>query len=440
MVNWAYPYVYSRAKGILSRLLSSAQVEEILRGDISTLLQVLLNTSYRDITTTFIGSKSVMEAKSSITYSEIMGFEHAARENLFKRLETLITRRTKVPPECMTLVSLEFEKFELENIKQVLKILHHVETEGEDVSDIARKHFFKIVQQLETEGGELPEGVKKSSMTTTLNQLKTEGGEEGEKDQKKSYMPVFFPLEYYEVPEDLKKFFIPTFYPLEYYENLLELGSISRAIEAIKDKRLKKELLKVYKDYKRTREYSVLESAMDTVIYRDLRNLIKYSGGDYGMNYPDKFQLYRLVSQEIDLVNMVIIMRCLLTGMDSSDYIIPANFALQDKFSSVLNSETVTEALTILARTPYKHIVDQIESNDDREALYEFEILSKRYMVKRIKSSLSVSPLSMMCVYCFLELGYYELKDIITLLIGKLNKLDPATIKSKLILIDLDGG
>ncbi len=444
MVNWAYPYVYSRAKGILSRLLSSAQVEEILRGDISTLLQVLLNTSYRDITTTFIGSKSVMEAKSSITYSEIMGFEHAARENLFKRLETLITRRTKVPPECMTLVSLEFEKFELENIKQVLKILHHVETEGEDVSDLAKKHFFKIVQHLEIEGEELPEGVTKSSIATTLNHPETEeekekGEEEEEKDVRRPFIPVFFPLEYYEVPEDLKKFFISMFYPLEYYENFLELGSIARVIEAIKDKRIKKELLKVYKDYQRKREYSVLETMLDNVIYRDLRNLVRYFGGANGLGNRDKFQLYRLVSKEIDLINIIIMLRCILSDMDASDYIIPANFALHDKFSSILTSETVTDALNILARTPYRHIVDQIESNDEREALYEFEILSKRYMVKTIKRGLSVSPLGMTCVYGLLELGYYELKDIITLLVGKLNDLDPATIKSKLILIGLDG-
>lgn len=439
MANWSYPYVYTRAKGFLRKLMSSTQVEEILRGDISTLLQILLNTSYKDVATSFLGSKSSMEAKSSITDREIMDFEHAAKEKLFKWLETVITRRTKVPPECMRLVNLEFEKIEAENIKQVLKILHHAETEGEEVADIARKHYLKILHRAETEGEKVTEDLKKSSIPTLFHQVKTEGKKVTE-DLKKPYIPVFFPLEYYEVPEDLKKYFIPIFYPLEYYENLLELGSIARAIEAIKDKKIKKELLKVYKDYKRTREYSVLENAIDTAIYRDLRNLIKCSNGGYGTGHTDQFQLYRLVSQEIDLVNMVIIMRCLLTGMDSSDYIIPANFALQDKFSSILNSETVTEALTILARTPYKHIVEQIESNDEHKALYEFEILSKRYMVKRIKSSLSVSPLSMTCVYCFLELGYYELKDIITLLIGKLNKLDPETIKSKLILIDLDGG
>ncbi|MFX0162711.1 MAG: V-type ATPase subunit [Candidatus Hodarchaeota archaeon] len=358
-VHWTYPYIYSRARGFLSRMLSPSQVEEILRSDITTFLQVLLNTSYKDVV-----------ASSSQSEFSIVDFEHAARKELLNRLETLITC---IPKDAMRVVNLEFKKFEARNIKQALRILHLVETEGE------------------------------------------------------------------EVPEELKKFFIPVFYSPEYYERFLDLESIARAIEIIRDARLRKALLEVYEDYKRKGEYSILETKIDTTIYRDLRNVVKYWGVGSNAGDADRFQIYRLVSEEIDLVNTAIVMRCFLAGVDFTDYLIPANFALGDEFCSILAAETVTEVLNILARTPYRHIVERIGSVDERDALHEFELLSKRYIVKRIKSSLYTSPFSVICFYCFLELELQELEDIMTLFVGKFSGLDSEVIKSNLILLGLDG-
>lgn len=356
MVNWSYPYIYARARGILSTILSPSQVEDILRSDITTFLQLLLNTSYSDVAATFSGPEF-----------SIVDFEHAAREKMLKRLYGTCIG---VPPEVKNLVNIEFKKFEALNIKQALRVLHLVETEEA------------------------------------------------------------------EVPEELKKFFIPIFYPPEYYENMLELGSIARAIEVIRDLRLKNTLSSVYEDYKRAGEPSILEGVIDTLIYSDLRNLLKYGGAG---SWADRFQIYRLVSEGIDLLNMSIVMRCLLVGMDFSDYLIPANFALGDDFCSILASETVTEVLAILGRSPYKEIVEQIVSGDERDASYEFEFLSKRYIAKMTKSLFYMSPLSIMSVYGFLELELYEIQDIMTLFVGKLNELDPEDIKSNLIMLGLNG-
>ena len=359
MAPWAYPYIYARARGILSRMLSPSQVEDILRSDATTFLQVLLNTSYNNVAASFSGSEF-----------SIVDFEHAAREEMINRLDTITTC---IPPDIMRLVNLEFKKYEALNIKQGLRILHLAETEGE------------------------------------------------------------------KPPEELKKLFIPVFYPPEYYERFLELGSVARAIEVIRDTRLRNALLGVYEDYKRTKEYSLMEAVIDTTIYGDLRNMVKYWGVGSGAGGADRFQIYRLISEEIDLVNMSIIMRCLLNGMDFSDYIIAANFALGDDFCTILATETVTEVLTILGRTPYRHIAEQIVSGDERDGLYEFELLSKRYIAKKVKSSFYMSPLSIACVYGFLELSLYEIEDIMTLFVGKVNNLDSEVIKSNLILLGLDG-
>lgn len=357
MTHWTYPYVYARARGFLSRMLSPSQIEDILRGDINAFKQLLLSTSYSNVATNFAGSEF-----------SIVDFERTARQEMLKRLTTF-TRG--IPRYAMPLVNVEFKQFEARNIKQALRVLHLVETEEEEVS------------------------------------------------------------------EELKKFFVPVFYPLEYYERFLELGSITRAIDVIRDRRLKNALIEVYEDYKRTREYSLLEAAIDVIIYSDLRNLAKYLGVGSGAGDPNRFQMYRLVSEKIDLVNLITIMRCILASIDFSDYLIPANFALGDEFCSILGMETVTEVLSILSRSPYREVVDQIVSGDERDALYEFEILSKRYMAKRVKSSFYVSPLSLMCFYGFLELSLYELADIMTLYVGKLNDLDPDTIKSNLTLLAL---
>lgn len=235
--------------------------------------------------------------------------------------------------------------------------------------------------------------------------------------------------------DDVLKYIFPIKgHNLENFSPLLRENTVKTAIEMIKDTKLKKALSEAYPEYHASDNLLILEVVLDQVVYHRLwEEALKWKAHKLFRLNP-KFHIKNLVGTEIDLMNMLVTLRCLSLGINPERYLIPIYYRICTRHFP-LKSESFEDALVTFLQCPiYGHLFKDLTEKEPFEIVSALETTFPRYYVRLCRDFFNGLPYHCALLYCFLVLKLYEINDLKLVLIGKLEGISPIKIQDHLIL------
>jgi len=213
-------------------------------------------------------------------------------------------------------------------------------------------------------------------------------------------------------------------------KRILATGSVPRVVEFVEED-LREAILSYMAVFRRTGSTVPIESVIDkyaiTRIWDSLRRLDNY----------DRKIVARLIGIETDTVNIMTVLRAKRIGMEAIDIeglIIPAYYwVTEDVLVQAARAPSLSEAMKRLAETPYKEIVPTLSEEAER-ALFTIEIEFKRRLALESTMVFQGSWFHVGILLGFLNLKFYEINDLVTIINGKAEGVDIRNIRKALIL------
>lgn len=154
-----------------------------------------------------------------------------------------------------------------------------------------------------------------------------------------------------------------------------------------------------------------------------------------GLGGIDRKNAQMLVGCEIDAMNMTILVRSLYLGVSQEitrSFLIPIRFRIGNELDSALGSSNPFEAMRTLSRGPYRIDSEIISESEISKSTQPWELALRR-MVARESSSIFLGyPLQVAIPLAFLNLKFFEIGDIRTILVGKKAEAVASAITSNL--------
>lgn len=221
-------------------------------------------------------------------------------------------------------------------------------------------------------------------------------------------------------------------FDVEVCANLLKKRELREVIEVVKETKLKMKLLESMEKSTRLHSSLPLECVIDKYCFAVLWELANQLKG------WDKQPVIRILGMEIDLTNINILIRTKSMGLDISttkSLLIPIRYRLGLEFESSLNMLTALDALRTLATGYYSNpLLDIISICEGEETILPVELALKRYYLRENLKVFGGYPFHVGTLLAYLNLKYYEVRDIRAVIVGKFNRLPPEKIKDVLIL------
>lgn len=212
-------------------------------------------------------------------------------------------------------------------------------------------------------------------------------------------------------------------------EELLRAKDLNRAILSIEDEELQRKLIVASEKSKEYGSAFPLEAAIDKHAFMLMSTGIKK------LPKLDKEWVARLFGIETDLRNIILLVRSYLLKVGLDDYkeyiMLPFFYKVSSDLLIKLLTSPSTEALAqaVSAQTSYGKFL--LRAGLDPAAL---EREAQRYMIDEYRKVFMQSPFHMGFIYSFLNLVYLELKNLITISVGKHERLPSETIAERLIM------
>ena len=215
------------------------------------------------------------------------------------------------------------------------------------------------------------------------------------------------------------------------FGKLLDSQSIVQLIEEVQDRSLKAALTKAFPAYESTHSTVPLESALDKVLYKLLWLLIKKRLGQI-----DRTHAQDLIGVRVDLSNMVVALRWKQLGLSPAvlEFLIkPVKHKLGLNLDEMSKARTVGELLNTFASTGYKEVVQQARELYEKEPdLTQVESLADRYIAHRSFREFTGYSFHIGIALAYLNLKFYELRNIKAVIIGKFEKIPIQKIRNVL--------
>ncbi|MEM4700007.1 MAG: V-type ATPase subunit [Candidatus Nezhaarchaeales archaeon] len=209
---------------------------------------------------------------------------------------------------------------------------------------------------------------------------------------------------------------------------LLGAKDLIRAILLIEDEELQKKLLMASEKVKEYGSTLPLEAAIDKHAYMSM------SMGIEKLPELDREWITKLFGTEIDLKNVVLLVRSYLLKVGLEDYkeyiMIPFFYRVEsDDLIKLLASPTIDALIQALAsQVHYGGLL--LKAGRDPATM---EREAQRYMVDEYRKVFMQNPFHMGFIYAFLNLAYLELKNLIAIIVGKHERLPSETIAELLV-------
>lgn len=145
----------------------------------------------------------------------------------------------------------------------------------------------------------------------------------------------------------------------------------------------------------------------------------------------------RLIGLEIDVRNLSWLVRLKfyygLPVGELGDYMIPGGGALKkDKLKRAFASETIRDVFISALDRSFAFAVELIKNEQEVGKLYILEVILWNYLVREAKKSLAGFPFTIGTVLSYLILKRNEIRNLITILNGKLLDMDKESIEKHL--------
>jgi V/A-type H+-transporting ATPase subunit C len=215
------------------------------------------------------------------------------------------------------------------------------------------------------------------------------------------------------------------------FVRLLEAQSVGQLVEEVQDNVLKVALSGTLSLYESTHSTVPLESSLDKTIYRLLWVQIKKK-----LRSLDKDHAEELVGTRIDLTNMLVALRSRDLNLSTSALellMIPVSYRLKLGFDEVAKTRSVAEVLNLIGMTAYKEIAQQGRELYEKEPdITQIENLADRYIAHLSFKEFMGYSFHIGIALAYLNLKFYELRNIKASIIGKYENIPVQKIRNVL--------
>jgi len=220
----------------------------------------------------------------------------------------------------------------------------------------------------------------------------------------------------------------------EEYDHLLAAQNVPQLVDRIPDPRLRRRLQEALQKYEATGSTMPFEAELNKYFFHDeiwkaIRNYLDRTDQKYAREF---FGL------RIDLTNIMTVIRAKLQGIEPQiieDLLIPVTHRATLIARSLLAVRNIEEALNMLTTTPYRELAHRIkEAYEKSPTITSVEHAFEEYSIQTTYLSVIGYPFHIGTVLAYLDLKYYELRNIKIILVGKSEGVNPATIRELIVI------
>ena len=184
-------------------------------------------------------------------------------------------------------------------------------------------------------------------------------------------------------------------------------------------------------EYKQRGTLFPTEIALELDFYKRIKAKVEALGRS------DKPIARRLIGLEIDIKNISWLIRLkfyyhIPTG-DLIDYNIPGGYRLtSDRMRHAFVADTIKDVLAVALERSFKPAAEIVRREEELGKLYLLEIILWSYLIHEAKKTFGGFPFTVGTVLSYLILKRTEIMNLITILNGKVLKLEKGDIESHL--------
>jgi V/A-type H+/Na+-transporting ATPase subunit C len=215
------------------------------------------------------------------------------------------------------------------------------------------------------------------------------------------------------------------------YQAIAEAASLEDAMGYLAGTPFQTAIQAVIDDYREKGTLFPVEINLEIDYYRRLKERVEALKG------RDREIARRLVGIEIDQKNLGWLVRLKFyydvpTG-DLMDYNIPGGFRMtRDRMRQSFRAESVKDVINLTMEKSFRNASELLVKGEELSKLYLLEIILWNYLIAEAKRTLGGFPFTIGTVLSYLILKRTEIRNIITILNGKVYKMDRGEIESHL--------
>lgn len=214
---------------------------------------------------------------------------------------------------------------------------------------------------------------------------------------------------------------------------LLEAKDIRELAGAIPEPDLRRAVGGALFEYEKLNVTFPIEAAVDQEVYGELWKDVKRLKG------TDKPSGQKLIGAEIDAINTRSVLRSKVLGLEPEyavSYLLKVNYRLRLKdLKEALGAESVSDAVKLLAMHQYRKVMMiALQKYMKEESLAAFELALDRLRAEASKKvSYTRSPFQVGTILSYLNLKWFEIRNLKAIVTGKVDGLSPGHIREFLV-------
>ncbi len=216
------------------------------------------------------------------------------------------------------------------------------------------------------------------------------------------------------------------------YQAIAEAATMDDAVSYLRGSPFLKAVEAVYDEYREKKTLFPIEINLEIDYYDRLRSKIDR------LSKRDRDMARRLVGLEIDQLNIGWLVRLKfyydVPAGDLMDYNIPGGYRMkQDKLRKAFMADSIREALSMALGKSFKNASDMLVGSEQKiSKLYLLEIILWNHLITEARKTLAGFPFTIGTILSYLILKRTEIRNLITIMNGKIYKMDRGEIESHL--------
>ncbi len=207
---------------------------------------------------------------------------------------------------------------------------------------------------------------------------------------------------------------------------LLEAGNIDDLLELLHDTEYGEALKKTGN----SETTLALTLALDLYYYNKLLekvNLLKKKN--------DKKIAKKFITTEIDVTNLMTMLRCKKLGVEPGGFLIPAKTGFFEITKKYMTAESVEDFVEKISETVYGRLLKKHTGEYERtKSLQGFEIALKRHLLQKNRNLMKGYPFQMGSILGYLKLKETEIENLRAIVVGIGNGLSADEVEGLLII------
>jgi len=216
------------------------------------------------------------------------------------------------------------------------------------------------------------------------------------------------------------------------YQAISEAATMDDAVSYLRGSPFLKAVEAVYDEYREKKTLFPIEINLEIDYYDRLRSLIG------NLSKRDRDVARRLVGLEIDQMNLGWMVRLKfyynVPAGDLMDYNIPGGYRIkQDRLHKALMADSIREVISLALGKSFKNTSDILTGGEQKIGrLYLLEIILWNHLITEARKTLAGFPFTIGTILSYLILKRTEIRNLITIMNGKIYKMDRSEIESHL--------